>query len=436
VNQSTKTDATLTVVSSLADIARDDWDACANPAGGRAAVSAGRRAVTRVVPMAGPAEADCHEGAMPPTALDITAEYNPFLAHDFLWSLEESGTATRKTGWLGQHLVLTGADGRPSGVLPCYLKSHSMGEYVFDHGWADAFERAGGRYYPKLQVSVPFTPVAGRRLLARPGPDADRHRAVLAQGAATLAKKLGVSSVHVTFATEADWNLLGEAGYLQRTDHQYHFFNEGYRDFDDFLAALASRKRKAIRRERRDALAGGVEIVYLTGADLTEAAWDAFFSFYMDTGSRKWGRPYLNRRFFSLIGERMADRILLIMAKRGRRFIAGALNLIGSDALYGRYWGTVEDQPFLHFELCYYRAMDWAIANGLSRVEAGAQGEHKLARGYRPVTTHSAHWIADPGFRRAVADYLRQERRQVAHDSDVLAEFTPFRRGPDAPPLA
>jgi len=424
VNQSTKSDATLTVVSSLADVARDDWDACANPrlfgadSGSSHPDSRGLEAHPQV---------RCEERGTSSPVLDLASEYNPFLSHDFLWSLEQSGAATRKTGWLGQHLVLAGRDGRPSAVLPCYLKSHSMGEYVFDHGWADAFERAGGRYYPKLQVSVPFTPVTGRRLLVRPGPEADRRRSVLAQGAAALAQRHGVSSVHVTFATEADWQLLGEAGYLQRTDQQYHFFNEGYRDFDDFLAALASRKRKAIRRERRDALAGGVEVVHLTGRDLSEAAWDAFFAFYMDTGSRKWGRPYLNRRFFSLINERMADRILLIMAKRGRRYIAGALNLIGSDALYGRYWGAAEDQPFLHFELCYYQAMDWAITHGLSRVEAGAQGEHKLARGYRPMATYSAHWIADAGFRRAVADYLRQERRQVARDNAVLAQYLPFR---------
>jgi len=424
VNQNTKSDATLTVLSSLGEIAREDWDACANPwrpdAGG---VRLNRdNQVLDEIP-----EARCEERDTSVSALDLASEYNPFLSHDFLWSLEQSGAATRKTGWLGQHLVLAGPDGRPSGVLPCYLKSHSMGEYVFDHGWADAFERAGGQYYPKLQASVPFTPVTGRRLLVRPGPDADRRRSVLAQGAAALAQQHGVSSVHVTFATEADWQLLGEAGYLQRTDQQYHFFNEGYRDFDDFLGALASRKRKAIRRERRDALTGGIEVVHLTGRELSDAAWDAFFAFYMDTGSRKWGRPYLNRRFFSLIGERMADRILLIMAKRGGRYIAGALNLIGSDALYGRYWGAVEDQPFLHFELCYYQAMDWAIAHGLSRVEAGAQGEHKLARGYRPMTTYSAHWIADAGFRRAVADYLRQERRQVARDSTVLAQYLPFR---------
>ncbi len=380
--------ATFRVLPSLGDIARDDWDACANP----------------------PGEA-----------------VNPFLAHDFLWSLEESGSATRKTGWLGQHLVLDGADGKPAAVMPCYLKSHSMGEYVFDHGWADAFERAGGRYYPKLQAAVPFTPVTGRRLLVRPGAEAEQNRLLLAAAGATLTAKIGASSLHVTFATEDEQKLLAESGYLARTDRQFHFVNEGYRDFDDFLDALASRKRKAIRRERRDALNGGLEIVHLTGPDLTEDAWNSFFHFYMDTGSRKWGRPYLNRRFFSLIGERMADRILLILAMRHGAPIAGALNFIGSDTLYGRYWGTTADQPFLHFELCYYQAIEWGIDHGLKLVEAGAQGEHKLARGYRPMTTYSAHWIADPGFRKAVADYLAHERHQVARDQEALAEYLPFR---------
>ncbi len=384
----TPSEATFRVVSSLRDIGRDDWDACANPPG---------------------------------------LPYNPFLAHDFLWSLEEAGCATRKTGWLGQHLVLDGADGKPAAIMPCYLKSHSMGEYVFDHGWAEAYERAGGRYYPKLQAAVPFTPVTGRRLLARPGETADDNRHLLAAAGATLVGKLGASSLHVTFATEAEQELLAASGYLPRRDQQFHFVNEGYRDFDDFLDALASRKRKAIRRERRDALAGGIEVVALTGRDLSESAWDAFFGFYMDTGSRKWGRPYLNRLFFSLVGERMADRILLLLAMRGGRAIAGALNFIGSDTLYGRYWGTTAEQPFLHFELCYYQAMDWGITHGLRCVEAGAQGEHKLARGYRPTITYSAHWIADPGFRKAVADYLNRERHQVARDQEVLAEYLPFR---------
>jgi predicted N-acyltransferase len=399
--QSGAGETTIRVVASLAEIGRADWDACANPGW--------------------PSDGPLPVREAPPVP------YNPFISHDFLWSLEESGAATRKTGWLGQHLVLDGADGRPAAILPAYLKSHSMGEYVFDHGWADAYERAGGRYYPKLQVSVPFTPVTGRRLLTRPEGDVERHRALLAGGAIALARRHGASSVHATFLPEDEWAFLGAADYLQRTDQQFQFFNEGYRDFDDFLEALASRKRKNIRRERRDALAGGIEVEHLTGTGLTEAAWDAFFAFYMDTGSRKWGRPYLNRKFFSLLGERMGDRTLLMLAKRNGRPIAGALNLIGSEALYGRYWGATEEQPFLHFELCYYQAIDWAIVHGLPRVEAGAQGEHKLARGYRPTTTYSAHWIADPSFRRAVADYLRRERRQVERDETALEAYLPFK---------
>jgi len=429
----TTTDATLRVLTSLRDIAPEDWDACANP-GWPFEGSFARQSASQINGIGNLPEPNCDEANRALTEVDAGLAYNPFLSHDFLWSLEESGTATRKTGWLGQHLVLDGRDGKPAAILPAYLKSHSMGEYVFDHGWAEAYERAGGRYYPKLQVSVPFTPATGRRLLARPGPDADRHRLILAEGAVALARRSNASSIHVTFATEPEWELLGAAGYLLRTDQQFHFVNEGYRDFDDFLAALASRKRKAIKRERRDALLGGIEVVHLTGRDLTESAWDTFFGFYMDTGSRKWGRPYLNRRFFSLAGERMADRILLMLAKRGSRYIAGALNFIGSETLYGRYWGAVEDQPFLHFELCYYQAIEWAIAHGLVRVEAGAQGEHKIARGYRPTTTYSAHWIADPNFRRAVADYLARERRQVAGDVEALAEFLPFREGHEMEP--
>jgi predicted N-acyltransferase len=397
-------EAQLRVVSSLKEIAREDWDACANPGWPASLPLCERR-----------------------QAIDGIA-YNPFISYDFLAALEESGAATKKSGWLGQHLVLDGLDGKPAAILPCYLKTHSMGEYVFDHGWADAYERSGGSYYPKLQASVPFTPVTGRRLLVRPGPEADRHRATLAAAGVALTQQHGVSSLHVTFATEADIAVLQAADYLIRTDQQFHFVNESYRDFDDFLEALASRKRKAIKRERRDALAGGIEVEHLTGRDITESAWDAFFAFYMDTGSRKWGRPYLNRRFFSLIGERMSDRILLMIAKRNGKPIAGALNLIGSDTLYGRYWGTLEEQPFLHFELCYYQAVDWAILHGLPHVEAGAQGEHKLARGYRPTTTYSAHWIANRSFRSAVADFLKRERRQVVRENEALAEHMPFKQ--------
>ncbi|MEZ5811477.1 MAG: GNAT family N-acetyltransferase [Rhizobiaceae bacterium] len=354
--------------------------------------------------------------------------YNPFISHAFLGALERSGSATRETGWLGQHLRLEDAGDRLIGAAPCYLKSHSQGEYVFDHGWADAFERAGGRYYPKLQVSVPFTPATGPRLLVRRGLDATAVRPALAGGLALLTERLDVSSAHVTFAPEAEIADLEGAGFLHRTDQQFHFVNDGYRDYADFLDTLTSRKRKALRKERTAALADGIGIERLTGTDLTESVWDTFFSFYMDTGGRKWGRPYLTRRFFSLIGEVMADDIVLVMAKRDGRHIAGALNFVGSDTIFGRHWGCVEHHRFLHFELCYHQAIDYAIDRKLKVVEAGAQGEHKLARGYVPVTTHSAHFIPHAGFRRAVDDYLRQERHEVERIGAVLGEHTPFRK--------
>ena len=355
--------------------------------------------------------------------------YNPFVSHAFLSSLEESGCVTRQTGWLPQHLVLEDGEGGVLGALPAYLKSHSQGEYVFDHGWADAFERAGGRYYPKLQSSIPFTPATGPRLLSRSCKEARPVHEALARGLIALTDRLGVSSAHATFVPKDEIGAFIGAGFLHRTDQQFHFQNAGYGSYDDFLETLASRKRKALKKERREAVADGISIEWLTGAAITEAHWDAFHEFYMDTGSRKWGRPYLNRRFFALIGERMADDILLVMAKRGGRYIAGAINFIGGDCLYGRHWGCIEDHPFLHFEVCYHQAIDFAIARGLSRVEAGAQGEHKLARGYLPVTTHSAHYIAHPGLRRAVADYLEAERQDVARVSDILAEHGPFRKG-------
>ncbi|WP_265518443.1 GNAT family N-acetyltransferase [Nitratireductor luteus] len=356
------------------------------------------------------------------------AYYNPFLSHAFLKSLEESGCACAATGWQPQFLRLDDACGQLLGAVPAYLKSHSQGEYVFDHGWADAFERAGGRYYPKLQVSVPFTPATGPRLLVRRSSDGLSVKHALAAGLNTLTQRLGISSAHVTFAQDADIEALQAAGYLTRTDQQFHFFNEDYASYDDFLASLASRKRKAIRKERRTAVEAGIEIDRLTGSDITEAAWDDFYAFYMDTGSRKWGRPYLNRRFFSLIGERMADDILLVMARRNGRYIAGAINFIGSDALYGRNWGCIEHHPFLHFEVCYHQAIEFAIERGLDRVEAGAQGEHKLARGYLPVVTRSAHFIAHPGLRRAVADYLENERQDVEMIGEILAGHAPFRK--------
>jgi uncharacterized protein len=356
------------------------------------------------------------------------APYNPFISHAFLKALEDSGCVSARTGWQPQHLGLTGPDGRLHGAVPCYLKSHSQGEYVFDHGWADAFERAGGRYYPKLQVCAPFTPATGPRLLAVRGPASESIEAALADGLVSLTDRIGASSAHVTFATPREVELMVTRGFLHRTDQQFHFRNEGYATYDDFLATLASRKRKALRKERDAALCGGIAVEWLTGKDLTEDAWDDFFAFYMDTGGRKWGRPYLNRRFFSLIGETMADDILLVMARRGGRRIAGALNFIGSDTLYGRNWGCIEHHPFLHFEVCYHQAIDFAIARGLRVVEAGAQGQHKLARGYMPVTTHSAHHVAHPGLRRAVADYLAHERRDVAEIGVLLEERGPFRK--------
>lgn len=359
---------------------------------------------------------------------DRDIPYNPFVSHAFLSALEESGCAVARTGWQPHHLRLETGAGRLLGAAFCYAKSHSQGEYVFDHGWADAFERAGGRYYPKLQVSVPFTPATGPRLLVARGADAASVRAALAAGLKTVTQRTGISSAHVTFAGDADMDVLERAGFLVRTDQQFHFRNPGYAGYDDFLSTLVSRKRKALKRERREALSAGISIDWLTGRDLTEAVWDDFFAFYMDTGGRKWGRPYLNRTFYSLVGERMADDILLVMAKRNGRYIAGAINFVGGDTLYGRHWGCIEEHSFLHFEVCYHQAIDFAIARGLKVVEAGAQGEHKLARGYEPVTTRSAHWIEHPGLRRAVADYLRQERRQVEQMGEYLGEHGPFRR--------
>ena len=382
------------VISRIAEIEAEDWDACANP---------------------------------------DPATHNPFLSHAFLKALEDSGCVGDKcTGWLPHHIVLNDGHGGIAGCVPCYVKLNSAGEYVFDYGWAEAYQRAGGAYYPKLQAAVPFTPVPGRRLLVRPGPDAERRQKLLAAAALEVARRLGVSSLHLTFLTEEEWRALGAQGFLQRTDQQFHWRNEGYAKFDDFLARLSSRKRKTVRKERAEALGRGLTIERITGADLREEHWDAFFAFYQHTGNRKWGHPYLNRRFFSLLGEAMADRCLLVMAKRDSRYIAGALNLIGSDCLYGRYWGAIEHHPCLHFEVCYYQAIDYAIEHGLARVEAGAQGEHKLARGYMPVTTYSAHWIANAAFRTAIANYLDSEREHVAETVEALAELGPYRK--DASP--
>ncbi|MEL7544311.1 MAG: GNAT family N-acetyltransferase [Pseudomonadota bacterium] len=366
--------------------------------------------------------------ALPPSQAE-----NPFLSHTFLGALEEAGCVSADTGWLPQHMVLAesaDADAKILGVMPCYLKSHSQGEYIFDHGWADAFERAGGRYYPKLLSAVPFTPVTGRRFLV--GDDAGENRevreAMLLAGAVQLCEKHGVSSFHANFVTEDEWQRMGAAGLLRRVDQQFHWQDEGYGDFNGFLDALASRKRKAIRKERRQALENELEVRWITGSDLREEHWDAFHEFYMDTGARKWGRPYLNREFFSLIGERMADKVLLMLTFREDRAVAGALNIIGGDTLYGRYWGCNEHHPCLHFELCYYQAIDFALAHGLSTVEAGAQGEHKLARGYVPKPTYSLHHLPNASFRRAVEDYLEGERDYVAQTIEILGQHTPFRK--------
>ena len=359
-------------------------------------------------------------GTMPAAS---ETDYNPFLSFAFLTSLEDSGCAVRATGWQGQHLRLEAPDSRLLGAAPCYVKSHSQGEYVFDHGWADAFERAGGRYYPKLQFAVPFSPVPGPRLLLRDPAAA----APLITAMEMVTQQNELSSAHATFIDPAQLPLFEQAGWLIRIGQQFHWSNAGYGSFDDFLGDFQSRKRKAVRKERAQALADGLRVEWITGDQLTEAHWDVFWDFYQDTGARKWGRPYLTRAFFSLLGETMADKVLLMFACRGGTPIAGALNLIGADTLYGRYWGCVEDVPFLHFELCYYQAIDYAIAHGLKRVEAGAQGEHKLARGYRPTPVYSAHYLPNPSFHRAVADYLEAERTAMTREIDALDEMSPFR---------
>jgi len=383
-------DRSARILHGIEEISAADWNRCACPATGR--------------------------------------PYNPFLRHEFLHALEASGSAVAATGWQPFHLALE-EDGELLGVVPLYLKSHSQGEYVFDYAWADAWHRAGGSYYPKLQGAVPFTPATGPRLLAADGSE-DTERLLLG-ACMQVAEQIEVSSLHLTFLPERQWRMAGEMGYLQRMDTQFHWHNPGYRSFDDFLADLSSKKRKNLRRERRDALADGIEIEWVTGSDLTEAHWDAFYRFYMDTGSRKWGSPYLKRAFFSMISERMAEDVLLVMCRRNGRYIAGALNFIGSDTLFGRNWGCIEDHRFLHFETCYYQAIDFAISRGLAKVEAGAQGGHKVARGYLPEATYSAHWIRDAGFRRAVADYLEREREHVRGDIEYVEGHAPFKSSID-----
>lgn len=352
---------------------------------------------------------------------------NPFLDYAFFLACEESGSATRRTGWQPQHIVLSEPGGDPIGLMPLFLKTHSQGEYVFDHSWANAYERSGGSYYPKLQSAIPFTPVTAPKLWARS--DNREIKTALLRTAETLAQRIDASSVHATFVPEDEEKLAGKSGWLMRHDTQFHWHNDSFSSFDDFLETMSSRHRKSVRRERREALADGLTVKWLTGSDITEEAWDAFFAFYMDTGSRKWGRPYLNRKFFSLLGQAMADRVVLMIAYDGDEAVAGTLNLLGRDTLYGRYWGATREVPFLHFELCYYQAVDFAIAHGLKTVEAGAQGEHKLARGYAPATTRSIHWIGHPGLRHAVANFVEEERRSVTREQAVLDGLTPFRKG-------
>ncbi|MFO0998470.1 MAG: GNAT family N-acetyltransferase [Alphaproteobacteria bacterium] len=359
------------------------------------------------------------------------AEGNPFVSHAFLSALEDSGSVGTKTGWAPHHLIVKDAGGRLLGAAPMYLKGHSYGEYVFDWGWAEAYERAGGQYYPKLQVSVPFTPVAGPRLMVRGGCAGELSATVqrtLIDAIQGIARENKLSSAHVTFPTEAEWTRLGEAGWLQRTGQQFHWENRGYATFDDFLGALASRKRKTIRKERQDVAASGVTIRPLTGDALKPEHWDAFHRFYIATSEHKWGHPYLTREFFHRIGETMADQIVLMFAEDGGRPIAGALNLMGGGVLYGRNWGSLGEYRFLHFEACYYQAIEFAIRHGLRRVEAGAQGPHKIQRGYLPSPTYSAHWIADPRFRAAVENFLDRERRHVADEMQELGEYSPFRK--------
>ena len=355
---------------------------------------------------------------------------DPFVSYNFLSALEDSGSVVAETGWQPQHMVLGNESGEVSAVVPLYLKTHSYGEYIFDWNWAEAYHRAGGNYYPKLQIAVPFTPVTGRRLLINPDTSPETFRRIqrtLISGLLQLTEKLGVSSFHMTFIDKQGWEVCGEYGLLQRIDRQFHWLNDGYANFDDFLTTLTSRKRKGIRKERKVALASGVKISRLSGNDIKERHWDAFYRFYRDTSDRKWGQAYLNRQFFTLLGQRLNDKIMLVIAEVDGEAVGGALNLIGEDTLFGRYWGCLDHYRFLHFEACYYQAIEFAIEHGLGKVEAGAQGQHKLQRGYLPHTTYSAHWIADPGFRNAVARFLEQEREAVDDEIEALSNFSPFR---------
>ena len=377
--------ATVTLTNSIKDITKNEWDICAG--------------------------------------LD-----NPFLSYDFMSSLEDSGSVGPKTGWRPQHLLYRNSSKKLIGIVPLYLKGHSYGEYVFDWGWADAFERAGQKYFPKLLSAVPFTPVTCPKLFVCPGENKEQVHSVLASGLVSALTQLKVSSLHVNFSTEGDWNFLGESGFLKRLGIQYHWHNDNYASFEGFLAKLSSRKRKAIRKERKAAAASGVKIHLLTGEEIKKRHWDAFYQFYVDTSDRKWGSAYLNREFFDILGERMADKVLLVMAEYDETLVGGALNFIGTDALYGRNWGCLVDFKFLHFEACYYRAIDFAIERGLSRVEAGAQGHHKLQRGYTPSFTYSNHYILDAQFREAVAEFLKREGRHVLLEKAELEKQSPFRK--------
>jgi predicted N-acyltransferase len=381
---------TITLHDRLTDIGQAAWDACACP------------------------------------EAELGRPDDPFTTYRFLKALEDSRSVGTGSGWQ-PHYLSAEQGGQIIAVAPLYLKSHSQGEYIFDHNWAHAYERAGGRYYPKFQIAVPFTPATGRRLLTRPGFEAV-GRGALIEGARDVALRNGLSSLHITFCTEEEAEAGAALGLMPRRTQQYHWVNRGYADFEGFLADLSSRKRKAIRKERARAADFGGEIVTLTGDQIQPEHWDAVWTFYQDTGARKWGTPYLTRAFFTRAHDTLRDDILLILALRGGRPVAGAMNLIGASALYGRYWGCIEDHPCLHFELCYYRAIEFAIAQGLQRVEAGAQGEHKLARGYLPVPTHSLHWLRDPGFAEAVAQYLKAERAAVDEDITILTSYGPFRK--------
>ena len=387
------TSVSIELLNSVSDVDASLWDACAAP-----------------------------EGADGGRAL------NPFLTHRWLNAFEESGSAHWREGWDPKHLMASDESGQTLGVMPLYVKGHSQGEYVFDHGWAQAFEQAGGDYYPKLLSATPFTPVTGRRLLLHPDADNEVAEGALLSGAAQITSNNKLSSLHLIFCTEAEQESLGEAGFLTRKNQQFHWRNYNYADFDAFLASLSSRKRKAIRKERAKAIEN-VEIVHLTGDEIHPEHWDAFWVFYQDTGARKWGTPYLTRSFFELAQQSLRDDILLVFARRDGEWVAGALNVIGRDTLYGRYWGCIEDHPCLHFEICYYQAIDYAIRHGMKTVEAGAQGEHKLARGYEPTETWSAHWIANPDFRQAISNYLEHERQAVDEEIAILGEHTPFKKG-------